>query len=134
MVNIIQFSVESSNVALFCQKRIWGFIGNSQYQLFPSLAFIDFTMVCVKIRFSNKSYFMKINSLTSIANHLFDFFMIRGCTEMKFWAAFICLYTFNILTFDILSLRLSITFIQERAIDFSTEIFTGKREMHNFGN
>ena len=34
-----------------------------------------------------------------------------------------------------LSLRLSIyTFIQERATDFSTEIFTGKRETHKFEN
>ena len=34
-----------------------------------------------------------------------------------------------------LSLRLSIyTFIQERAIDFSTEIFTGKPETHKFEN
>ena len=33
-----------------------------------------------------------------------------------------------------LSLRLNITLIQERAIDFSTEMFTGKREAHKFGN
>ena len=47
--------------------------------------FTDFTMVCVKTRFSNKSYFMKINSLICIANQLFCFFMIRGCTEGKFF-------------------------------------------------
>ena len=41
-------------------------------------------MVCVKIRFSKKSYFMQINSPIYIANQLIGLFIIWGFTEKSF--------------------------------------------------